>query len=171
MKRFFTFTSILFLLAVFGLTLPPGVIGVAVALEKAQEGVDSVSSATKVQGNCQEVLEKTEWFAIATGGPDGPHVAGTWGEYVRRLGLSEERLLIPVGGMHEIEADLKLGSKVVILSASRQVQGANGPGKGCAIIGRGEMQTAGPDFTAVKAQFPWARAVLIVQVEQVKPQL
>jgi hypothetical protein len=30
---------------------------------------------------------------------------------------------------------------------------------------------SGPHFDAVKAQFPWARAALVVRVEEAKPQL
>jgi len=28
---------------------------------------------TKIEGTCREVLDKTEWVAIATCGKDGPH--------------------------------------------------------------------------------------------------
>ena len=125
----------------------------------------------KIDGVCREVLEKSEWVGIATAGPDGPHLVATWGDYVRALGIEEDRLLIPVGGMHKTEANLKHDNRVELLCGTRQVQGTHSLGKGCGIVGRAELQTAGPQFAAAKARFPWARAVMVVSVEEIKPQL
>lgn len=124
----------------------------------------------RIEGVCKDVLEKTEWVAIATSGSDGPHVVATWGDYVRLLGIGDT-LRVPVGRMHKTEVNLMRDPRVELLCGTRQVQGMHGPGKGCAIIGRAEMQKAGPHFAAVKAEFPWARAALVVQVEQVAAQL
>ncbi|MCG3148275.1 MAG: FMN-binding protein [Verrucomicrobiae bacterium] len=126
---------------------------------------------TTIEGVCKEVIEKSEWVAIATTGPDGPHVVATWGDYVRALGIANDTVLIPVGMMRKTEQNLARDSRVELLCGTRQVAGAHGPGKGCAIIGRGEMQTVGPHFAAVKAKFPWARAALVVTAEKVEPQL
>jgi hypothetical protein len=125
----------------------------------------------KIDGICQEVLGKTEWIAIATTGPDGPHVVGTWGDYVRAFGTQDDTLLIPVGHMHKTEANLERDHRVELLCGTRQVQGTHGPGKGCAIVGTAAFQTAGPHFDAVKSKFRWARAALVVSVEEAKPQL
>ena len=125
----------------------------------------------KIDGICKEVIEKTEWIAIATTGPDGPHVVATWGDYVRALGSKDDTLLIPVGLMHKTEANLQHDHRVELLCGTRQVQGTRGPGKGCGIVGKAEVQTAGPHFDAVKAKFPWARAAIVVRVEEAKPQL
>jgi hypothetical protein len=125
----------------------------------------------KIVGICKEVLEKTEWIAIATSGPDGPHLVATWGDYVRALGIDGGTLLIPVGHMHKTEANLKHGNRVELLCGTRQVQGTHGPGKGCGVVGKAEFQTAGPHFDAVKAKFGWARAALIIHVEEAKTQL
>lgn len=125
----------------------------------------------RVEGVCKEVIEKSEWVAIATIGPDGPHVVATWSEYIRTLWSEGDTLLIPVGSMHKTEANLQRDSRVELLCGTRQVQGARGPGKGCAIVGRAELQTDGPHFATVKAKFPWARAALVVRAEKVEPQL
>jgi len=125
----------------------------------------------KIDAVCREVIEKTEWIAISTAGPDGPHVVATWGDYVRALGIDEDTILIPVGLMRKTEANLQRDNRVELLCGSRQVQGTRGPGKGCALVGRAEFQTAGPRYEAVKAKFPWARATLVVSVEEAKPQL
>lgn len=126
---------------------------------------------SKLEGACREVMEKSEWVAIATAGPDGPHVVATWGEYLRQLGLDGDTLRAPVGRMHKTEANLRHDPRIELLCGTRQVQGARGPGKGCAIVGRAEMQAAGPDFAAVHAKFPWARAALVVHIERVESQL
>lgn len=125
----------------------------------------------KIEGACKEVMDKAEWIAIATTGPNGPHVVATWGDYVRAFGMDSDTLLIPVGQMQKTETNLQHDSRIELLCGTRQVQGAHGPGKGCAVIGRGEFQTAGPHFEAVKAKFRWARAALVVHIEEAKPQL
>jgi hypothetical protein len=125
----------------------------------------------KIEGICKEVMGKTEWIAIATTGPDGPHVVATWGDYVRALGLEDDTLLIPAGLMRKTEANLQRDPRVELLCGTRQVQGTRGPGKGCGIVGKAEFQTAGPHFDAVKAKFPWARAAIVVSVDEAKPQL
>ena len=126
---------------------------------------------SRLEGACREVFEKTEWVAIATAGGDGPHLVATWGDYIRQLGIDGDTLRIPVGGMHNMQANVQRDPRVQILSATRHVQGAHGPGKGCAILGRASFQTEGPDLEAVKARFPWARAVLMVHIESIQPQL
>ena len=125
----------------------------------------------KIDAACKEVIDKTEWIAISTAGPDGPHVVATWGDYVRALGIQEDTILIPVGQMRKTEANLQRDNRVELLCGSRQVQGARGPGKGCALVGRAEFQSAGLHYDAVKAKFSWARAALVVTVEEAKPQL
>jgi hypothetical protein len=120
---------------------------------------------------CKSVIEKTEWIAIATAGPDGPHVVGTWGDYVRALGIQDDRLLIPVGHMYRTEANLKRDNRVELLCGTRQVQGTHGPGKGCALVGKADFEVAGPHFDHVKAKFQWARAALVINVKEAKPQL
>jgi hypothetical protein len=58
----------------------------------------------KIEDKCREVLDKAEWVAIATAGKDGPHLAGTWGDYIRSLGIGNDGvLLIPVGGYRATE--------------------------------------------------------------------
>ena len=38
---------------------------------------------------CRQLWEATEFVAIVTQGPEGPHVVGNWGDYVRKLGLRD----------------------------------------------------------------------------------
>ncbi len=121
----------------------------------------------KIEKKAREVLEKTEWVAIATSGSDGPHLAATWGDYIRTLGMDGDSLFVPVGGMKKTEQNLKTDTRIEVLCGTRQVQGANGPGKGCRIRGTGALLTTGQQFDATKKKFPWARAVLVIKAEEV----
>jgi hypothetical protein len=126
----------------------------------------------KIDSVCRQVIEKTEWVAIATSGPEGPHLAATWGEYVRTLGIeNDEILFVPVGGYRTTERNLLSDNRIELLCASKQVQGAHGPGKGCRIRGAGRIETSGDRLAAAKKKFPWARGVLVVKVEEASPQL
>ena len=119
----------------------------------------------KIEGVCREVVDKSEWVSIATAGPEGPHLAATWGDYIRKLGIKDNLILIPAGHLHQTEANLKQNARIQLLFASREVRGDYGPGRGCLVAGMGELQTAGAAADKVKAQFPWARGVLIVRIE------
>ncbi len=88
----------------------------------------------KIGGVCQRSLEKSEWVSIATAGPEGPHLAATWGDYIRKLGIGDNVILIPAGYLHKTEANLKQKPRIELLFASRQVQGNYGPGRGCLAV-------------------------------------
>jgi hypothetical protein len=52
----------------------------------------------------QEIMKKDGVVAIATLGPDGPHMVNTWNSYLR---ISQDgRLFIPAGYMHKTEANI-----------------------------------------------------------------
>ncbi|MEW5818049.1 MAG: pyridoxamine 5'-phosphate oxidase family protein [Spirochaetota bacterium] len=126
----------------------------------------------KIEGKCREVLDKTEWVAVATTGVDGPHLAGTWGGYIRALGIKDDEIiLIPTGGYLMTEQNIKKDNRIEILCATQQVQGDNGPGKGCRIRGTGQVQTSGKLAEVARKKFPWARGVLVIKAEEVIEQL
>jgi hypothetical protein len=122
---------------------------------------------TLLDGACREVLEKTEFVAMVTAGPQGPHITATWGEYVRQLGFESDRLLIPAGYYHQMEANLERNPEIQLLVASRGVEGKLGPGQGFTLKGTGEIVDSGEDMDRVKAHFPWARGALVVQIAEV----
>jgi hypothetical protein len=124
-----------------------------------------------IQGEIRMVIDRSEWVAIATTGSDGPHLAATWGDYVRALGVQDDVILIPAGGLQTTEANLAADPRIELLFASRDVQGSRGGGQGCRLRGRGEFQASGPAADAVKARFPWARAALVVRVDHATTQL
>ncbi len=121
----------------------------------------------KIEGKCKEVLDKTEWIAITTSSDDGPHLVGTWGDYVRTIGIKDDEIIIiPAGYYHKTEENLRKNKYVELLIASKDVQGSQGPGQGCLISGRGEIQTFGEMAEIAKAKFSWARGALVVRVDK-----
>lgn len=114
---------------------------------------------------CKEVLDKTEWLAIGTSGENGVHLVGTWGSYIKSLGIEEEVFYIPVGGFNQTEQDIKDNGKIEILCASMDVQGTYEQGQGYRIKGNGKIITDGDKVLETKKLFPWARGVLVFEVE------
>lgn len=111
----------------------------------------------------QEIMQHEGVVAIATQGPDGPHLVNTWNSY---LNISPEgQLLIPAGYMHQTEANITHDPKVLITLGSRKVEGLHGPGAGFLIKGQARFVTSGPDFDVMKQKFNWMRATLAVTIE------
>ncbi len=119
-----------------------------------------------LESACREVLDLTEVVALVTRGPEGPHITATWGDYVRTLGIGDDRLVIPAGSYHQMEANLARSPEIQILVASRQVQGTIGMGQGFTLKGTGTIVDSGEDMDRVKANFPWARGALIVEITE-----
>ena len=117
-----------------------------------------------LDGTCREVLDQTEFVAMVTAGPDGPHITATWGDYVRTLGFEDDRIVIPAGYYHQMEANLASNGEIQLLVASRKVAGKLGPGQGFTLRGTGKIVDSGDEMDRVKSHFPWARGALIVQV-------
>lgn len=112
-----------------------------------------------------EVMQKDGVVAIATLGPDGPHMVNTWNSYIR---VTEDgRLLIPAGYMQHTEANVAFNDQVLVTLGSSKVAGRQGPGTGFLIKGRATFLTSGPDFDVLKARFAWARATLAITPEAI----
>ncbi len=110
-----------------------------------------------------KIMEKDGVVAIATSGPDGPHLVNTWNSYLK---ISPDgRLFIPAGYMHKTEANIKLNPHVLITLGSSKIGGLHGPGAGYLIKGQAQFVTSGPDFDFMKEKFSWLRATLAVTIE------
>jgi predicted pyridoxine 5'-phosphate oxidase superfamily flavin-nucleotide-binding protein len=126
---------------------------------------------TKIDGNCRDVCEATEFVTVITTGDDGPHVVGNWGDYMRALGIGDDTIVLPAGRYRQTEQNLARNNRVQLLVASKRVQGTRSPGQGFLIVGTAAIVTAGEIADAVKSKFPWARGALVIQVEEVTAQL
>ena len=123
-----------------------------------------------IEGIVKEVLNKTEWVAIVTSTEES-HLVGTWGDYIRELGIREDRIVIPAGHYEKTEDNLRINSKIQLLVASKGVEGSHGPGQGCIIEGEGKIETDGEIVEKVRERFEWARGALIIEVKAAKTQL
>jgi hypothetical protein len=113
-----------------------------------------------------QVIQHEGVVAIATQGQEGPHLVNSWNSYLQIT--PSEHLLIPAGRMNRTEANLSKDNRVLLTVGAREVPGERGtPGAGFLINGTGEFISAGDEFESVKKKFPWARAVLKVQVGKV----
>ena len=110
-----------------------------------------------------KIMEKDGVVAIATVGPDGPHLVNTWNSYLK---ISPGgRLLIPAGYMHKTEANVRSNPHVLVTLGSSKIAGLHGPGAGYLIKGKAEFVSSGPDFDFMKEKFSWLRATLAVTIE------
>ena len=117
----------------------------------------------KIPETMLEVLKKDGVVAIATLGPDGPHMVNTWNSYIR---VTEDgRLLIPAGYFHKTEANIAANNKVLVTLGSSKVRGLNGAGTGFLVKGTATFVTSGPDFETMKSRFGWARATLAIVID------
>ena len=112
----------------------------------------------------QEIMKKDGVVAIATLGPDGPHMVNTWNSYLRIS--QDERLFIPAGYMNKTEANVAHNPDVLITLGSSKVEGLHGAGAGFLIKGKARFVTSGPDFDFMKAKFNWPLAVTIESTTQ-----
>ncbi len=117
----------------------------------------------------KEVLQHEGVVAIATLGQDGPHMVNTWNSYLQVTDAG--RILIPVGYMRRTEANIAANNQVLITLGSREVAGNMGPGTGFLIKGTASIEASGPDFNAIKAKLPWARAVMAVSANSIEQTL
>lgn len=101
--------------------------------------------------------------AIVTQGDSEPHVVNTWNSYVRVSG--EDKLLIPVGGMHQTEANLQSSNRVKLTIGNREIEGLRYKGTGFLIKGTARMVTEGEEVEEMRKMYPWLRAVLEVTIE------
>jgi len=97
-------------------------------------------------------------LTIVTNGPGGPHLVNRRNSYVL---IEGDELLIPVGGMVHTEENLKKNNAVSLSVCNRDVMGLRSKGCGMTLI-----EERGPAFSAIRKQFSWARAALVIRVEQ-----
>lgn len=112
-----------------------------------------------------EVLKYEGVVAIVTEGADGAHIVNTWNSYIKLT--NDERLLAPVGGMNITEGNLNSNSKVLLTMGSREVQGFHSKGTGFLIKGSAEILKQGIELDVIKQDFPWARAVLVINPDSI----
>lgn len=113
-----------------------------------------------------EILEHEGPASFATTGSEGPHMAATWNSYIEVA--ADSAIIIPVGNLEKTEENIKAGSKLQMIVASKEVNGTNGPGAGFLLKGSAEFKKTGREFERIRSRFPWARAIMIFNIEEEK---
>lgn len=126
---------------------------------------------SRIKGVYREVIEKSEWVAIATAGPHGPHLAGCWTRYGLALGTEDDEIVFPAGGYNATSENLGRDPRIQPLFAAGALARVKGQGQGCTVFDTGEFQTSGLEAHEAKAQFPWARGALVVKVTGLRTHL
>ncbi len=111
----------------------------------------------------KEILKHEGVVAIATQGTDGPHLVNTWHSYIQITGTGN--FLSPVGGMKITEENLQKDNRILATLGSREVSGLRGPGAGFLITGTAKVSASGAQYELIKKKFPWARAVLELNIQ------
>lgn len=111
--------------------------------------------------NYEGVVSITSW------GKETPHVTCTWNSYL--VLKEDDRILLPVAGMHSTEEDLTVNPNLILTMGARQVEGFHGyQGTGFRILGTGKLINDGAEFDEMKQKFPFLRSVLEVTVSEAK---
>jgi hypothetical protein len=113
----------------------------------------------------KEILQHEGVVAIATQGPEGPHLVNTWNSYLQITPTGT--MLVPVGGMNTTEANLRRDPRVLVTLGSREVAGQRGPGAGFLIRGTATIHASGEAFDLVKPRYVWARGVLEITITSI----
>lgn len=122
----------------------------------------------KIEGTCREVLVNAEWMTLLTFGENTPHMVATWGEFVRRMGIEEEYIAVPVAWMHTTTENIEKNEAIEVLVASKSVEARHGYGQGCRIKGYAQLATGGAYAERAKELFPWARGALVIHVHKIE---
>ncbi len=110
------------------------------------------------------ILKYEGVFSIVAKGEDFPHIVNSWNSYV---GLKDNKLIVPVGFMNKMEEILKKDSRVIVVLGTKELEGLYGMGMGIKILGTAKIVYDNGDYKNKKEEFEWARAVMIIEINEV----
>jgi len=109
-------------------------------------------------------------ISIASSGANEPCINNSWVSFTS-LSEDDKYLYIPVGGMSQLETNIKTLNKVCISLTNREITGAMYHGTGVIVEGSVEFLYEGEIFETMKEKFEWQRASLKVTITKVKQTL
>lgn len=113
-----------------------------------------------------EVISHEGVVTIVSWNNNEPHVANTWNSYINVT--SDDRILIPAGGMQRTQKNVEQNNNVKISLGSKEVMGYQYPGTGFLIEGTAKFVKSDSDFDMMKEKFPWLTRVLEITVASAK---
>jgi hypothetical protein len=112
----------------------------------------------------REVIETSQWFSIATTGPDGPHLAACWTRNILKLGYTDDEIIIPVWKLERTGENLLRDPRIELLFVSPSIQRTKGEAQGISVVGRGEVFRDGPRTGQVISALEWPAGALVVTI-------
>ena len=116
-----------------------------------------------INDEIKAIFARESSAALATAGPDGPHLVATWNSYIEVV--SDTAIAFPAGGMRQTQANAEAGSPVQMIIGSRD---DTGKGRGFRLTGRAEFQTGTALHERMKQRFPWCRTAMLLHIERVE---
>lgn len=114
----------------------------------------------------REILKTPIPISIVTTGESGAHLVGVWNDDI--FIASEDTILIPVMGMRKTEVNIKSGSDVALLIASKEVKSPDGGAMGFRVTGSGVFYYSGRQYEFIKSKLDWARAALGISITKIE---
>lgn len=114
-----------------------------------------------------EILQHEGPVVIVTNSASGPHVVATWNSFPEVI--NDTTLAIPAWGYQQTERNIKSGSSVQLLLATKELPGRKGsPGRGFKLTGKARFETEGEFFQIMRSRFEGIRAAFVITIEQVE---
>jgi hypothetical protein len=112
----------------------------------------------------REVIDTSQWFSIATTGPEGPRLAACWTRNILKLGYLDEEIVVPVWRLEHTEANLCHDPRIELLFVSPSVRREKGEAQGLSVMGTGAVHRDGPRAGQVRAALEWPAGALVVTI-------
>jgi hypothetical protein len=112
----------------------------------------------------REVIDTSQWFSIATTGPDGPHLAACWTRNILKLGYTDDEIVVPVWRMEQTGKNLRRDPRIELLFVSPSIQREKGEAQGLSVMGTGAVHREGPQAQQVVAALEWPVGALVVSI-------
>lgn len=121
-----------------------------------------MSDFLPLDATARAVIDSSGWFAIATHGAAGPHMAACWTRNIIALGYADTEILVPVWRMEQTEHNLRADPRIELLFVSAEIQRKAGSGQGISCIGTGEILRSGLRVERARATLGWIKGILVV---------
>lgn len=115
-----------------------------------------------ISDTLKSVMQKEGAVAIVAQGKNFPHVVNTWHSYVT---INHDSFILPVAGMNTMEEALVHDNRVLVTVGSKEVEGLHGDGAGFLLNGNATIVYEGDECDQMRANFPWARAVMKIAIK------
>jgi hypothetical protein len=110
------------------------------------------------------VIDTSQWFSIATTGPDGPHLAACWTRNILKRGYTDDEIVVPVWRMEQTGKNLRRDPRIELLFVSPSIQREKGEAQGLSVMGTGAVHREGPQAQQVVAALEWPVGALVVSI-------